>query len=73
MKTAKGYTKQVNGGRPQFISEDEYNKLMLVYDETCDYKRIVHDTEDYFTVSYTILENRCIVRLGWAFYPQFED
>lgn len=71
MEMVKGFTKQINGGRQQFISEDEYNKLMLVYDETCDHKRIVHDTEDYFTVAYTILENRCIVYLGWAFYPQF--
>ena len=73
MKTVKGYTKQVNGGRPQFISEDEYKKLMKEYDEKCDYKRIVDDTEDYFTISYSFFEERNIVRLGWAFYPKFED
>ena len=56
MKTVKGYTKQVNGGRPQFISEDEYKKLMKEYDEKCDYKRIVDDTEDYFTISYSFFD-----------------
>lgn len=71
MKIVKGYTRQVNGGGPQFISEYEYNKLIEEYDKTCDNKWIVDESEDFCTIGYRFDKDRNVIYLGWAYYPQF--
>ena len=71
MAIVKGYTKQVNSGRREFISEDEYNKLMAEYIKTCDDNWIVDETENFCITGFRFDKDRNVVRLGWAYYPQF--
>ena len=70
MKIVKGYTKQVNGGKLEFITEEEYYQLMEEYEQTCDSKGVISEP-DFQTTLYSFYEQRNIIKLGWAYYPQF--
>lgn len=71
MKIIKGFTKKVDGERKQFVSEAKYKRLTKLYDRKCSKKTIVEDTDSFYTVIYRFAEQKNIVRLGWAYYPQF--
>ena len=72
MKIVKGYTKKVNGGREQYITEAEYNKLVEEFDQTANEKFVKDNTEDFYTVQYIFCNDRNSITLGWAYYPEFD-
>lgn len=71
MKFVKGFTKQVNQGKPEFITEEEYCKLTAEYKEKCDNMFIVSVSEDYCTTGYRFDSEHRVVYLAWAYYPKF--
>lgn len=71
MKIVKGYTKKVNGGKEQYITESEYNELVKEFDQTADEKFIKNSTEDFYTAQYIFYKDRNSITLGWAYYPEF--
>lgn len=71
MKIVKGYTKKVNGGKEQYITESEYNELVKEFDSTADEKFVKNNTEDFCTVQHIFYKDKNSITLGWAYYPEF--
>lgn len=71
MKIVKGYTKQINCGRSEFITETEYNNLIKEYNEKGYHKFIRSESEDFCTIGFSV--DRNVIYLGWAYYPDFNQ
>lgn len=71
MKIIKGFTKKVDGERKQFVSKAKYKRLTKLYDRKCLRKTIIEDTDSFYTVIYRFKGQKSVIRLAWAYYPQF--